>query len=122
MNQSQYNRIDPNRYPYNFQTTENLPERQRKCTDCFCILLFLLCFAAGIGVAGYGISQGDPSKIVQPFDSAGNACGIGNLKDYPFLFFNDPENSVKDSSACVKECPKNNGDQVQCYPNGKIQA
>ena len=122
MSNNKFSRIDPNRYPYLYQSTENLPERQRRCTDSICIALYLVCLIGAIGIAGYGITTGDPTKIVQPFDSVGNACGRGPAKDFPYLFFNNPDNEVNDQTICVKRCPKAENEAVACYPNTQIRS
>jgi len=29
-----------------------------------------------VGITGYGVTKGDPYKIITPFDSLGNQCGM----------------------------------------------
>ena len=101
---------------------------ERSCTDILCCLIFLAFFVGMIGVSGYALSSGDPIKILTPFDSDGNQCGMpdqtasnttDNVKrdftDYPFKFFTGLSNIAEGSDAlnnkalyfavCVKECP-----------------
>lgn len=47
----------------------------RSCTDILCCLVFVVFIISCVGVTGLSISQGDPSKIMTPFDSDGNQCG-----------------------------------------------
>lgn len=51
-------------------------EYNRSCTDIvFCI--FFIVFVVGmIGVSGFALATGEPSKIMTPYDSDGNACGM----------------------------------------------
>lgn len=47
----------------------------RKCTDILCCMVFLAFIIFTAVICGYGLSKGDPSRIMTPFDSDGNACG-----------------------------------------------
>ena len=47
----------------------------RSCTDVICCLIFLVQLGSMIGITGYAISEGDPLKMLTPFDSVGNKCG-----------------------------------------------
>lgn len=49
---------------------------ERSCTDIICCLVFTIFIVAMIGVSGFAISTGDPKKILTPFDSDGNLCGM----------------------------------------------
>jgi hypothetical protein len=47
----------------------------RQCTDIlFCILFIVFCVGM-IGVSGFALATGEPSKALTPFDSDGNLCG-----------------------------------------------
>ena len=51
-------------------------EYNRICTDIlFCVIFVVFCVGM-IGVSGYALSTGEPSKILTPFDSDGNMCGM----------------------------------------------
>ena len=60
----------------------------RKCTDCFCLLIFLVA-CAGMGYIGYYCNtHGDPSRILRPIDSDGNFCGATpGYEDYPLMWY-----------------------------------
>jgi choline transporter-like protein 2/4/5 len=48
---------------------------ERGCTDILCCLIFIVFTVAIFGVSFYAFGSGDPSRIMTPFDSDGNACG-----------------------------------------------
>jgi len=48
---------------------------ERGCTDILCCLIFIVFTVAILGVSFYALGSGDPSRIMTPFDSDGNACG-----------------------------------------------
>jgi hypothetical protein len=109
------------KYSYFNEGTQNLPRKERKCTDVFCAIIFVLVTIAGIGTGIYGLANGDLKRIGQPYDTDGNACGIGNLQDFGFLFFNDPQNTdLTQNNICVSACPKSSSDAVNCYPNSNF--
>ena len=47
------------------------PTEQRKCRDCFCLLLYLAFWGAMIVIAGYAFANGNPQLLAAPFDSSG---------------------------------------------------
>lgn len=50
-------------------------KEDRSCTDIICCLIFLAFIVAMVACSGYAIANGDPERILTPFDSDGNACG-----------------------------------------------
>lgn len=115
--------MNPNHTKYSFfsEGTQNLPRKNRSCTDIVCAILFILVTIGGIVTGIYGLGHGDLKKIAQPFDSDGNACGIGDLKEFSFLFFNNPEDTdLSKNNICVSSCPKSESDVLKCYPNSNF--
>lgn len=47
----------------------------RSCTDVLCCLVFVIFTITCIGITGMSVTQGDPTRIMTPFDSDGNQCG-----------------------------------------------
>ena len=45
---------------------------ERNCTDILCCLIFLAFLGSMVGITSIAIMQGDPIKIMTPFDSVGN--------------------------------------------------
>ncbi len=84
------------------------------------LLIFFIFFCGMFATAAYGYAKGDPSKLLTPFDSKGNQCGLaGNATEkYKYLWWPDLHKAVNvkkavdltdailGNSYCVKECPK----------------
>ena len=68
----------------------------------------------------WGFAKGDLDNIAVPFDSEGNACGRGDRSDYPHLFVSYEDNFDIDNSVCIKKCPKDEADEIECVPNADI--
>ena len=51
------------------------PLRQRGCTDCFCLLLFIVFFAALVAVLVFALYTGDINMLRYSADYLGNRCG-----------------------------------------------
>jgi hypothetical protein len=103
------------------QDLSNGPVYDRGCTDIFCCLLFTVFLVTMVGVAGYGVTTGNPMLLITPFDKDGNGCGLNETtKEYPKLYFPSIDfnaaskslSNVKNAAdilkyaACVKECPR----------------
>lgn len=80
-----------------------------------------------LAISGYAIGTGDPWKILTPFDSDGNQCGMPNQKatpglperdftEYKYKFYTDLDVALNQAAplaggnnmytaVCVKECP-----------------
>lgn len=48
---------------------------QRSCTDALCCSIFFVFILAMVGVSVFAFKQGEPMRILTPFDSDGNECG-----------------------------------------------
>lgn len=57
-------------------TTKGIKMEGRHCTDIMCCLVFFVFFLGMAGISGLAISKGDPLKIMTPYDSDGNQCGL----------------------------------------------
>ena len=89
---------------------ENGPLIDRRCTDILCILIFLGFVAAATFVGIYAVENGDPMRIMTPYDVNGNFCGKKNtsidLTGYPYLWYQDIGTPFWLAYAtCVTECP-----------------
>lgn len=61
-------------------------------------------------IAGAGIKDGYPSRLLVAYDIDGNGCGFNESAiDYPFIYIKDGSNLM--DSACVKNCPNFQNDQ-----------
>ena len=78
-------------------------KRDRECTDVLCCLVFLAFIVATVGLAAWGFKDGDPQKLLTPFDSYGNQCGkSAGYEDYPIKYF---DSLPEPGAVCVSECP-----------------
>lgn len=94
---------------------------ERSITDIICCIFFLACTGFAIFLAFYGFIKGNPKNIMQPYDSSGNACGRGDVANYPFLYLTtvNPKEWTK-RNACVKACPESESSNVECFTNAEI--
>ena len=86
---------------------EKGPLGNRRCTDMFCILLFLIS-TGGIGfIAYFALQHGNPDLIMAPYDSTGAYCGRSpGYENYPYLWFQNLDSPVWIAySVCVSTCP-----------------
>jgi len=73
----------------------------RSCTDFLCCLLFVMLWIGMILSASIGFKNGNPKKMLSPFDSAGNQCGLTKgFEQYNKIYFPQPNNISK--TVCVK--------------------
>lgn len=74
----------------------------------------------------YGMQNGDPIKIITPFDSVGNECGQpnqGTLKvdftEFKYKHFTAIIPNLAPDAVCVKECPLQKQRPI-CIPNKDV--
>jgi hypothetical protein len=60
---------------------------KRHCTDCLCLLLFVLTACAAAVVAKAAFRVGDPERLTNGVDYMGNVCGRGPLAGRPYVFY-----------------------------------
>jgi len=94
---------------------ENGPLHNRRFTDIICLLVFIIfCGFYGSTVL-YGFKNGRPEKLLRPVNGDGLLCGVGGLDDYPYLFFIMKRSNKEMRAVCVKKCPRESNDTVECY-------
>ena len=111
----------------NFKVTEyglteeaGMVRGERSCTDLLCVVLFLVFVSCMFGLAFFGIANGNPAKLMAPYDFSSQICGHDpSVKDYPKLYFTklapgwddaiDSDGALRrffyEKAVCVKECP-----------------
>jgi hypothetical protein len=99
----------------------NGPMINRKCTD----VLFWLLFVASIGAYGftcfYGYKHGKPKELFTPVDGDGKFCGMDGNQEYPYLYYLIlPEDKTDPRAVCVKECPEEITDPVDCKVTSRL--
>lgn len=101
------------------------PKFKNKLNECSVFRFYFVLIAAlsaPVVLIAY-LSEAD--KIALPFDPDNQACGSGDQKDYPFIYFPLPDNSnegVDRINVCVQYCPRVNEDEeksnyIPCAPN-----
>ena len=81
---------------------------------------------------GFGISKGQPDRLVSGYDFNGRVCGVGDMKDkpsvyYPYPFPKDMTSGSMDGAdftwaVCVEDCPKVDTFDAQNPPNMCMQS
>ena len=67
---------------------EKGPLADRRCTDIFCFIIFAGFVTAAVFVGLYAVQNGDPARVMTPYDNAGNFCGRSvGFEKYPYLWF-----------------------------------
>lgn len=100
---------------------KNGPLFNRKCTDVLCVLIFWLF----IGVYGYtcvyAYQYSDPDKLLRPVNGDGQLCGVGDLKDYPNLYYIIRKSDKEPKAVCISKCPKELSDGFKCHGTSKVK-
>lgn len=109
-------------YLYGQEDSSELPKKTRAVTDIFCGVVFALVLIAGVGTGVYGLVKGDTSNIASPYDSDGNGCGRGIATNFPYLFFNKPNQLFNGDNICVKVCPDADSTMIDCIPNSTFKS
>lgn len=88
-----------------------------------CCLIYLLFLIAFVVCGLYGFSQGEPELLTYPYDSSGNQCGkdLDAAEDYPYIYWPYPIPGYFDWTVCVKDCPDDYDDTVECKTNEKFE-
>lgn len=87
--------------------------KDRRCTDMWCYILFIMTLIAMIAFAIWALSASDPRGISKVYDSSGNICGKDNAADYPLLYLQTFEKPYR--SVCVSACPQFDYNQIHNY-------
>jgi hypothetical protein len=96
----------------------------RRCTDVFFCIFFVLFMFGMAGCFAYAFIRGEPGKLITGWDADLMGCGVNETtKDYPYLYWYEiPGSSILDDlkggnftamvkilkhGTCVKQCPTN---------------
>ena len=103
-------------------------EKNRRCTDILCCIIFLAFLVGMLTAAIYGYVNGDPWKLIAPIDGDKNICGFTpGYGEYPKLYIGSivkaaqNPNDVFAYGVCVKSCPESNTDDVECKPTSEVK-
>ena len=79
------------------------PIQNRKCTNVYFLMIFLMLNLCLIGTATYTFISGNPNYLTKGNDLRGHICGFDYLSQKRFMFF--PNSTNTDWSLCVEACP-----------------
>ena len=102
-------------------------EKERRCTDMLCAIIFFCFLCAMGGVTIYGYVVGNPWEYIAPIDGDNHICGYSDgYADYDYLFIADivsasadPDNAFA-FGVCVKSCPSDPTATIDCIPTSRI--
>eukprot|EP00825_Cyclidium_porcatum_P019462 TRINITY_DN220_c0_g1_i3.p1 TRINITY_DN220_c0_g1~~TRINITY_DN220_c0_g1_i3.p1 ORF type:complete len:664 (-),score=98.29 TRINITY_DN220_c0_g1_i3:141-2132(-) len=109
----QPNTVDSkSRPPEDVKKLENGPIENRSCTDILCCLLFLASIAVMVYLTIIAYTKGDVWRVLAAWDPDSRACGVGDYKDYKYIYFSIPcpdTTILKTYNICVDKCPITTG-------------
>lgn len=87
---------------------ESIRDKKRGCTDCLCLLLLIMCWAATtiVGLIALGVISdpnlppGNPQRLITPMQYDGQLCGVDALATKPFGYY-----LLDKTAVCVTSCP-----------------
>ena len=100
-----------------------------------CCIIFNVAVAGMFVASFHGYMAGSPWKLVAPIDGDGRICGYYNengvdMTEYSHLYFGDVNEALSpsgiytlslfDYGVCVKECPKEKTEAVECIVTTEI--
>jgi len=80
------------------------PVKNRKCTDVFFLIIFVIANLGLAGVSYYIVDLGDFERLSHGYDFRAEVCGTGGLSDKKYMYYPDPTDL--DFSLCVTTCPE----------------
>ena len=76
----------------------------QKCSDCYCLAVFLFLNICLWTLSGWSYHTGDPLRLRRGWDFNGDFCGVGKLQDRSYTYFPIPLLST-DVALCLPGCP-----------------
>lgn len=95
--------------PLKHEGWDDIKDKRRGCTDCFCILLIVIIWV-GLTILGFiatgvitndSIPAGNPNRLLYATDYNGHICGTGNQADNPYAYYMLDGITV----VCIDKCP-----------------
>lgn len=66
-----------------------------------------------------GLTEGNPSSILYPWDPDGRQCGVTEgFEDYKYVYW--PATTSISNFCCVKSCPDGESATIECKTNSKV--
>lgn len=98
--------------------------KERKCTDCLCLILFGVFWAGMVGCLGLGMQDGDPRRLVYGYETNGDdviQCGGKDKEDEMYTLYPRVEEDLLMQASklttpwdisffgvCAETCPQTN--------------
>ena len=99
---------------------KNGPLFNRRCTDVICVILFWAFFALYVCTCYVSYRDGQPDKLLRPVNGDGQLCGVGDLEDYPNLYYIIRKSDASPKAVCITKCPKELADTFKCHGTSKV--
>lgn len=102
------------------------PKRYRKFTNLICLLIFVGTIGFSVYTFIVGYSNSKFHKLVRPYDSDGNPCGVKDIEDltnFKYLYFNTKDKVKANLSllaVCVNKCPTSESDSIIKFPTKEL--
>lgn len=93
----------------------NGPLFNRKCTDVFCVLIFWLFIGTYGYTCIYAYGNSHPEKLLRPVNGDGQLCGVGELSEFPNLYYIIKTSNMNPRAVCIKRCPTEITDTIECH-------
>ena len=87
---------------------------RRGCTDCLCLILFVIFWAGMAFIAYLGVTFGDANALVYGQDYMANRCGVGAYADAKVAVMNS-SHSEKEAETLSSSEPGLQGPRVRAY-------
>ena len=100
---------------------QNGPLFNRRCTDFLCLVIFWFFLAVYSYTCFYAFSQSEPDSLLRPVNGDGSLCGIGELKNYPNLYYVIKKSDGAPRAVCIDRCPKEKEDHFKCHGTARVK-
>ncbi|XP_070562725.1 choline transporter-like protein 1 isoform X3 [Ptychodera flava] len=109
------------------------PLTQRQCTDCTCVVIFILFWCGMLYIAAFAFTTGNVERLVYGYDSYGNICNRKNpaipdvsfsgkdMTGKPYVFFMDVTNPSDSLELCVSKCPDGDLQDIDAVRNFSLR-
>jgi solute carrier family 44 (choline transporter-like protein), member 2/4/5 len=106
-------------------------DKPRNCTDMLCCIVFTVTLVSMFFCSILGYVTGAPWKLVAPIDGDNRICGYTpGTEGYTHLYIANIDDAATPSNVhnvfeygvCVKECPTEKGQAIECVPTTEIKS
>ncbi|EGR34468.1 hypothetical protein IMG5_010560 [Ichthyophthirius multifiliis] len=107
---------------------KNGPSKDRKCHDLIYFIIFTLFLLYYFLIfSNIFKHENKIQEFITPRDPDHRACGKKTLKEYPFIYFANPDKNYLTNTVCIKQCPNNlqknmEGQKIECATNSNVKS